>query len=162
MSINYLCVFEQVYEGEWVDDQPKCGEYREPNLDELTRFGSTRIRKEFYTFPPIGLADPKGVLDMEVTATRLEQSSKRGVSTGVFDADILAGAREAYDRIDINRVGFVPLQRSQEVFSMLGIDPTNFDLNIVFQELEIGAEAELSFPEIIDIAMYIYSNAGAA
>jgi len=154
----YYSSTRKIYEGEWVNDHPKCGEYRDPRSDELNRYGETKIRQEHFTLPPIGLEDPKGVLDTSITSVRLENSNKRGVSTGVFDVETVARAKEAYARMDINKVGSISARSSEVVFEALGINSQNFDLGQIFYELDIGETVELSFPEIIDIAMYIYSN----
>lgn len=152
----------KVYEGEWVNDQPKCGEYRDPRHDETIRFGKSRIRKEIYTLPELGLEDAKGVMDISIATVRLENALRRGISSGVFDSEALDRAKVVFSEADISRMGLLSLHLSSNVFESLGVDSKVVDMREVFHELDIGMDAELSFPEIVDIAMYIHTNMSQA
>jgi len=149
---------KKVYEGEWAEGSPKCGEYRDPNEVEMFRFGSSKIRDQSFTLPPIGLEDANGVLEMSISSIRLENAVRRGVSSGIFEGEALAKAKSVFCISDVHKNGLLPIYLTEDVFDSLGINSSITDLKAVFNELDIGVNAEISFPEIVDIAMYIYTN----
>jgi len=52
----------KVYEGEWAEDQPRCGEYREPTAEEeATKFCAPTVRSQSFGLPELALADAKQV-----------------------------------------------------------------------------------------------------
>eukprot|EP01035_Chromulina_nebulosa_P017113 gene17113-22627_t len=77
----------KVYEGEWSDDQARCGIYREPTQIEELRFEKSLIRKQDYTLPEIRLKDPKNVLSESLAILRADNAFKRGTVSHISEED---------------------------------------------------------------------------
>lgn len=95
----FYAATKKVYEGEWVEDEPRCGEYREPKPDELlyemANFRDPPISRETFPLPKIGLLDPQGTLDFAKTETRLMNATLKGL-THAPDADGLGYSQGPY------------------------------------------------------------------
>ena len=80
----FYAATRKVYEGEWVEDDPRCGEYRDPTRDETNfeddKFREPPIPRESFPLPAIGLLDPQGTLDLAKTETRLLNATLKGMT----------------------------------------------------------------------------------
>jgi len=156
----FYAATNKVYEGEWAEDQPRCGEYREPTREELSRFSEPTVRKQVFDLPEIRLEQPGEVLDMAITNVRMENSDRRGmVKTGnqpVLSEDNLEELRRIFGSLDSNREGVVVLGALGPFFGALGF-PDQMDDSMVglFNQLEIELDQAFSFPEAIDIVNYM-------
>jgi hypothetical protein len=149
----------KVYEGEWVEDSPKCGEFREPTEDEQRSFGKSTIRTSKFTLPECKLENVRSVLDTTVAATRNERAQFRGVSHGdAFSQELLKQAEELFENINIANSGEIMFQDSLKVLELLGVELTEEEQYELMQQLEINESSLISFPEVVDIAAFILSN----
>jgi len=160
----FYAATNKVYEGEWAEDAPRCGEYREPNKDETTRFGEPSVRKQNYILPEICLESPNEVLDMATTNVRMENSDRRGISNNSNNGDGPILSEENLDELRKifsalpSSMGNVQVQSLGPFFAALGFpsDISNDDTMInLFNDLELSMDSELSFPEAVDIVHYM-------
>ena len=148
----------KVYEGEWSENAPKCGEYREPTTEEMERFGTPNVRKQHYTLPGLELQNSRAVLDFSISQIRLEASERRGLASNNISNESLERAKEAFLAIDTENCGLISIYNLQGVFMELGLNLTDNDLSTVVSDLELDDDAKLSFPEMIDIVNFITAN----
>lgn len=150
----FYAATQKVYEGEWSDGNPRCGEYREPTAEESERFGSTLLRIEKFTLPNLSLSNAQSVVDLSVSSIRLENAVKRGiVNRNIFSQHHLEAANNAFIQLDSRSVGYLPWYKTSEVFRELGLDTSKLDMKQIITQLEMGENGDLTFPEIVDIAM---------
>jgi len=150
----------KVYEGEWADDQPRCGEFREPKGEEYNNFSEANVRTQKFDLPQIELENTREVLDKAVTAVRQENSSRRGISSGVtLSSEKLEQLQSLFTQVDVNNIGVVALQALDPLFEKLGLPCilTDQACMTLFTELDITLDTEISFPEAVDIAQYMLS-----
>jgi hypothetical protein len=157
-----------VYEGEWVDGAPQCGEYREPTSEEELRFRDPIIARESFDLPPLGLSDPQLILDMAKAETRINNAGRRGLEVPKgrespvsvpLSKECMNRAAVAFALLDVKGDGLVPLSLLKPFFEELGSDFTDDNIDAIRGELEIEADTALSFPEAIDIGTYLLTNA---
>jgi len=147
----------KVYEGEWVEDQPKCGEYREPHENEKNSFHPAAIRKETFTLPEIGLEAPHDVLETATTTVRMDNAERRGITSGVVLTETkVSELKGIYHSLPNSVTGLVALGALADLFGNLGLPPLEDPAMMsLFQELELTHESEVTFAEAIDIAQYL-------
>jgi hypothetical protein len=145
----------QVYEGEWVEDSPQCGEFRDPNADEQSRFGKPLIRKSGFRLPEIMLANTRAVLDCTIAATRTSRGHHRGIeSIQDMTHDSITTAESVFAEIDREGRGLVPFSDIFSVLQVLGVSLSEEEKEELLRVLEITPHTEVSFPEVVDIASF--------
>ena len=150
----------KVYEGEWAEDAPRCGEYREPTAEESTQFCTPSVRKQIFTVPEIELEQPGEVLDMAITNVRMENSDRRGIITKNSQVSLteenLDQLRQIFTKLDQEHVGSVRVELLGPFFHAVGF-PAELDEGMValFNQLDLELDSEVSFPEAIDILQYL-------
>ena len=152
----------QVYEGEWVDDAPKCGEYREPTREEELRFQEPTIARETFNLPKLGLLDPQSIIDMAKSESRISNAGRRGLEAPVatsISKERMCSAALVFGELSRADNGLVILSNLSPVFAELGSDFSQDNIDAIKRELEIDNDTGLSFPEVTDIALYLLSNA---
>lgn len=154
----FYAATNKVYEGEWVEDSPQCGEFRDPTDDEQKRFGKPLIRKSGFKLPELMLENTRAVIDCTVAATRNERASCRGVSAHGISQESMQIAEELFAEIDTACVGLIPFGSIVPVVAALGVNISESDLLELERVLEVSGETELSFPEVVDIAAFYESG----
>ncbi len=156
----FYAATNKVYEGEWAEGQPRCGEYREPTREEKSRFCEPTVRKQVYELPEIGLQQPGEVLDMAITNVRMENGDRRGIlksnNQPTLSEESLEELRRIFASLDNDRSGIVPLGNLGSFFGALGF-PYQFDDTMIsmFRDFEIELDSAISFPEAIDLVQYM-------
>jgi hypothetical protein len=147
-----------VYEGEWVDDSPKCGEFREPTEDELPRFGKAAIYKLKFALPPLMLENIRSVLDCTIAATRNSRALHRGVANSSaktnVENDMIERAERVFQEHDTTSSGVIPFNKIHFILEVLDVHLSQDDISDLMLQLEIMPNTGVSFPEIIDIATF--------
>jgi len=160
----------KVYEGEWLQDSPKCGEFREPEEEDL--FGESNIRRAAFMMPEIALAHPQDVLSCAVADTRLDRRSAKDLGRADISADVVEAAEQIFMWYVNNNAepndeeaetavaategpATVPFADLVEVFEALGVDLSPALALDVMEQFGIQEETSMSFPEIVDIASFI-------
>ena len=157
-----------------MEDAPRCGEYREPTMDEEQRFREPTIVRESFELPKLGLLDPQSIVDVAKSETRISNAGKRGLENGngnkglglepetnSISKECMNRASVAFSKLDVLGTGLVPLESLNSVFTELGSDFSGDNMDAIRHELEIERDTALSFPEVIDIALYLLSNVEA-
>ncbi len=147
-----------MYEGEWIEDSPRCGEFRDPTDAEVASMGDSSVFKHPFALPALDLKDSRAVLDCTVAATRLESSIKEGVANSGIDSDKLIAAERAFAELDSSGLGAVEASYLGSVFSKLGVYITPDDLSYVMRQFQLEDVTDLSFPEVVEIASFLLEN----
>lgn len=145
----------KVYEGEWVGDAPRCGEFRDPTPDEENRFGETAIRKGKFNLPNLGLADSRSVLDSATMETRIQRAVDAGMSRGYIEKSAVDRAEPLFNKLSHPVSHTAPLCGLGHVFEALGVELSEETLDGIAEQFEINISTELSFPEVVDIVSFI-------
>jgi hypothetical protein len=156
----FYAATRKVYEGEWADNQPFCGQYREPTKEELAKFGVADVRTSSFTIPEIGLQDSRAVLDQATIETRINRSVLRGTTGGMNPIGMSAIdiAQERFNSLDASKNGSIPFSSIGEVLALLGVVLDADDLETMRMQLEIGPQQQFSFPEVYDVANFLASS----
>lgn len=157
-----------MYEGEWVNGSPSCGEYREPTKEEEIRFREPSIARQCFELPQLGLLDSQSIMDIAKTETRIVNAARRGLDVAptagaeslgaIISKECISRAAITFAALDINGGGLLPLSALKPVFHELGSDFSDSNIEAIRLELEIEMDTSLSFPETVDIATYLVSN----
>lgn len=147
-----------MYEGEWVDDSPRCGEFRDPVDGEDTSFGDAAVYKHDFELPEVTLQNSRAVIDCTTAATRLECSVRRGVLESGIDESMLERAEKCFAELDTAENGAVQARFLGSVFSALGVFISPEDLGVVMGQFSMGDVDDLSFPEVVEIASFLLQN----
>lgn len=121
------------YDGEWVDDVPKCGAYTEMPPDPLAP--ASRVPDPI---PGVQLVDPNGVLSQrlaEVRAERAEHRAQRIKLEDHFTPEELDALRLAFDRIDIGESGAISREQLASAFMQVGMQPSEEEIAGVVAQL---------------------------
>jgi hypothetical protein len=150
----FYAATNKVYEGEWVEDSPRCGQFRDPNADEQKRFGKPLIKKSGFNLPDLMLKNTRAVLDTTVAETRNARAQFRGVDVATIDSDTINRAEQVFEEIDTERSGLVRFIDLGPVLEVLGVILNEDDVIELMNVLEINADTDISFPEAVDIASF--------
>lgn len=154
----YYAATNKVYEGEWVDDCPKCGEFRDPTESESASIGNPTVFKHQFDLPELSLKNSRAVLDTITAATRLECSVKQGILESGFSEETISHAEKIFSDLDTALHGSVEARFLGSVFSALGVYITPDDLLVVMSQFSMAAVEDLSFPEVVEIASFLLQN----
>ena len=143
-----------MYEGEWVEDSPRCGQFRDPDSEEQKRFGKPLIKKSGFALPELMLKHTRAVLDTTIAETRNVRASFRGVDVAAIDSETIRAAEEVFEQVDEGCTGLVRFMDLFPVLEALGVVLQEADIMELMNVLEIHEETEISFPEAVDIASF--------
>jgi len=143
------------YDGEWVDDAPKCGYYTEMPPDEFV--------------PASYLPDPLPVTEVKesekIIAQRLREiresralvRAKRVPVDEHFTPEELEALQVAFSRVDTSDRGAISLADLTQAFSQVGMEPTAEEIEQVLAHLgKSGApETMFSFAEFSQAADFL-------
>ena len=131
------------YDGEWVDDQPKCGACTEMPPDPLVA-----ASWEPDPIPGIQLKDADGVLEdrlAEVRAERAQVRAKRIKLEDHFTPEELDALRLAFSRVDTDKRGELSLAQLPAAFMQVGMEPTDDQIAGVIAQLHKPVNDTASF-----------------
>jgi len=143
------------YDGEWVDDLPKCGAYTEMPPDPLVS-----ASKSPEPLPVAQLRDPNGVIRGRIAEIRQERARHRAKRVPLdehFTPEELEALQVAFARVDVQETGEISLGEIGGAFSQVGMEPTDADMEAVMDHLGkvIGPEAAFTFAEFAQAADYL-------
>lgn len=157
----------QVYEGEWSSDAPRCGEYRDPTTDEEIKFKDQKVSIQRFQLPILGLLDSKDTTDDTKRKSRILNVAGKGLQVArihsestssppmVLSKERISRAAIAFCALNSSEEGLIPLNALKPVFSELGSDLSEDDMEAIAMELDIDMGTLLSFTEVADIAAYL-------
>jgi hypothetical protein len=152
-----------------VDDEPRCGVYRAPNREEEAKFREPSIIRESFSLPELGLKNSQSVVDMAKSETRIMNATLKGVASerlgpaaSILPAELsMQHAKEVFASIcDHSGAAFL-ISLGPVLKELLGTEVTRDDIVELAQQLEIGPDTPITFPDAVDIATFIKGNSGA-
>uniref|UniRef100_A0A7S3BCK0 MORN repeat-containing protein 3 n=1 Tax=Haptolina ericina TaxID=156174 RepID=A0A7S3BCK0_9EUKA len=131
------------YDGEWVDDLPKCGVYTEmppdPQVDDS---------KLPEPLPVTQLRDPDGIIRSRIEQIREDRSRHRATRIPLdehFTSEELEALQVAFARVDTEDRGEIPHEEMGAAFSQVGMDPSQEDIAAVLAHLGKDADPSPTF-----------------
>eukprot|EP00981_Chlorochromonas_danica_P010590 scaffold3290_cov165-Ochromonas_danica.AAC.33 len=160
-GLFYYASTRKIYEGEWHDDQPRCGEFRSPSQSEEIRFVRPLPKGLFFNdfqMPGLALADPQSVLSSAVVAVRSEAASNRDSEAWQLELDDETKERlkesfESFAKMHHISVHDLPKVLSEARFI---IDPR--DIEDIVSQLQEKETHDLSVEDVLDIASFLLRN----
>ena len=152
----------KVYEGEWAEDQPRCGEYREPTADEEARFCEPGVRKQKFDLPELALLEPQEVLGLATASVRSEHAARRGIASAYISPEALVEAKRVFVALDPQASGFVAFGQISHILFALGVSVfSSQHVEDLRRELDLGPDQPLKFTECVDIGQLVLSQTTA-
>mmetsp|Transcript_3380 Transcript_3380/g.4413 ORF Transcript_3380/g.4413 Transcript_3380/m.4413 type:complete len:369 (+) Transcript_3380:127-1233(+) len=150
----------KVYEGEWVDGSPKCGEYRSMDKHEVREGNIVDNGEGGFNLPSLTLKDPETILSDAITIVRQERAARfaaPGEQTRTFGADEVLELREKFQRYsDLNNKNFVPIGALRDLFEDVGGTYNEEELENLLWQLGADTDTEISFSEFIDLLALLW------
>jgi hypothetical protein len=131
------------YDGEWVDDSPKCGFYTEMPPDPAVPASS-----EPDPLPPTTLRDADGVIASrlrEIRDARAHHRAERVPLDEHFTAEELEALQVAFSRVDEAGAGALDLDQMRAAFLQVGMEPTDEEIAMVLEQLEKSDDGDATF-----------------
>ena len=143
----------KVYEGEWVDDTPRCGEYKDATAEEVGADGAAATAG--MPLPTLELLQPEGVLSACITKIRQERAVREAAGperTRSFKADELAVLRQIFAQCDPHATGAIACGELARAFAGCDLDIDAAQVDALLAELDADEATEITFAEFVDIA----------
>ena len=146
-----------MYEGEWVDDIPKCGEYQDAPIgsfpDDFGAASPAAVDAYSFDIPPLRLLGPTAVVSEAVANVRHSRAKKmEAPGLKVFDPTELEVLKKCFAEFDPDETGFIVCGDLFRLLQFAGIDVPEFAVNEVVASLEADAASQLSFAEFVDVS----------
>ncbi|CAM9683938.1 unnamed protein product, partial [Phaeothamnion confervicola] len=142
----------KVYEGEWAEDAPRCGTYRD--MDDAVV--DPDVPDESFPLPPLALQRPQTVLSDSIAAARAERARLLGQAGRAFQSAELDRLRLAFDDAGGGgRSGLLPAAALAPLLERIGIVVEESSAAALLEELQLAGEAgeemEISFADFVDV-----------
>ena len=145
------------YDGEWVDDAPKCGFYTELNSDDtVTSHAPVPV-------PRTDLLSPDTVLKERITGIRAVRAPVRARRVPLderFTAEELAALGVAFTRVDVQARGAITFAELPQAFLQVGMEPMEEALQALLIHMHKAADnvaaATFSFTEFAQAADFLF------
>jgi hypothetical protein len=160
-GIYYYKEKEKIYDGEWVNDIPKCGVYTaaEQFFEEVSELNedpseTPRFRKRKpRAIPQLRLADPDAMLAERIEAIQQERQAVRNLPyielEKLFSEEGLDDLRRIFSMADAEGTGNVKPTDLQALFSELGFAVTNLEIAQLMVDLDKTASDLLDFSDFV-------------
>lgn len=164
-GLFYYASTKKIYQGEWFEDQPRCGEFRSPNAEEELRFVRPPPKGVFhnpFSLPELALKNPRNVMELAISEVRIESLNKSltkpdGERLTLDPAD-LQRAKFIFTKLSGEESSTISIYSLAEVFKHLGLDLHEKDINEIIQQLELTESLEVSFAEVVEIAAFVHGQ----
>jgi hypothetical protein len=137
----------KVYEGEWVQDTPRCGEYKDASHADAARAGQP---DESFSLPELRLLRPKGVLN-EVVARIHNERAGRFQHGKAYTADEVTELQRLFDAADTSGEGQVPITQLHGLLLSAGAAVEEQTIAQLLTELQAGDTATIQFADMLGI-----------
>ena len=143
------------YDGEWVDNVPKCGFYSEMPPDPMVPASEVPD-----SLPAGKLRDSHGVIAARLAEIREERKHHRATRVPLdehFTAEELEALQVAFNRVDIDGKGTISFAQLPAAFSQVGMETTEEEMDEVLAYLnKTGSPDEpFSFAEFSQAADFL-------
>lgn len=106
-----------------------------------------------FSIPELGIANPKGIIDIATSEVRLKSLEKNGGVSAAITKDNLEKANEIFSSYAAD--GLITLDYLGGVLYALGLKLSDFDVNEIINQLELKDTQDVSFTEAVEIAAYV-------
>ncbi|GMI35205.1 hypothetical protein TrCOL_g6727 [Triparma columacea] len=139
----------KVYEGEWVDGAPKCGEFK----SMPPRGGGT---SETFLLPSLTLSDVQSVLSSAVAEVRQDRAARGGGGGGggAFNEKDLEQIKLAFKSFS-NEEGMVKIMDLQALLESLGVKVGAGELESLLERIGAEEDDDLTYAEFVDIVVVV-------
>ena len=143
------------YDGEWVDNAPRCGFYSEMPPDPLVPASEVPD-----SLPAGKLRDARGVISGRLAEIREERKHHRATRVPLdehFTPEELAALQVAFSRVDVGGTGVISFAQLPAAFSQVGMEATEEELGEVLAYLNKSdsPDAPFSFAEFSQAADFL-------
>ena len=138
------------YDGEWVNDVPKCGAYTEMPPDPMAP--ATEVPDPI---PNVELIDAEGVLAQRLAEIRSERAAVRTKRISLeehFTPEELDALHLAFSRTDADNSGMISVEMLPSAFGQVGMAPSAEEIASVVAQLGKPADATFIFAEFAQLA----------
>jgi len=121
------------YDGEWVDDSPKCGYYTEMPPDDLV---PASMLPE--PLPVVEVIDPEDIMEQRLLQIRDERAHVRAQRVPIdehFTPEELQALQVAFSRVDVTDSGSIPVSELPQAFQQVGMELSEEELQQVLVHL---------------------------
>ncbi|CAN0411923.1 unnamed protein product, partial [Ectocarpus sp. 12 AP-2014] len=138
----------KVYEGEWVEGTPKCGEYQDMPAVLVDR----SVPDGSFPLPELTLKRSSAVLSEAVAVIRNERAKRHGQPGRVFTTDEMDTLRESFATFDQPGDGLVSVSALVDILEHAGItDIEPEEVHALLEELQADPDTAISLPEMTEI-----------
>jgi hypothetical protein len=145
----YYYSTSKIYEGEWLDGTPKCGEFRALGPSEARSADTPNT--ETFNLPSLTLREPQAVLSGAVAEVR---QSKGGQGGSRFSDEDLGQIRLAFEAFQ-DEEGLVGVDRLGELIGSLGIGMEEGQMELLLEHLGAEEGDDISYAEFVDIVVVV-------
>jgi len=153
----------KIYDGEWVNDIPKCGVYTsaEEFFDEETEFDDDplsvpRFKKKTRPIPELRLANPDAVLAERIEAIQKERAAVRNLPfielEKLFSEEGLDDLRRIFAMADPDGSGNVVVTSLKNLFVELGFSVSDEEMAPLLVDLDKSAKDTMNFSDFVKAA----------
>jgi hypothetical protein len=119
-----------------------------------------------FSLPELGLANPRGIVDLAVSEVRLSSLNKSftRLSTpfSAINTSNMECAKERFQELNSaqgeGQSETVSIYQSKAVFAELGLNLSAADIDDIIGQLELRDSLQISFTEVVEIAAYIHGE----
>ncbi|KAJ1436081.1 hypothetical protein B484DRAFT_325311 [Ochromonadaceae sp. CCMP2298] len=164
-GLYFYASTKKIYQGEWYDDLPRCGEFRSPSTEEELRFARLLPKGIFqneFLLPGLTLANPTKIIDIAVSDVRmnsLHKSYAQEDSGQVYiRPEALEHALAVFNKITRGDSHVISIYEITDVMHELGLNLSSSDIQEIITQLQVKDTMELSFAEAVEIATFIHEQ----
>jgi hypothetical protein len=119
-----------------------------------------------FNLPELGLANPRGIVDLAVSEVRMNSLNKSftRLSTpfSVINTGNMECAKERFHELNSaqgeSQSETISIYQSKPVFAELGLNLSAADIDDIIGQLELRDSLDISFTEVVEIAAYIHGE----
>jgi len=115
------------------------------------------------------------VLGLSIAMARSENAGRRGVASAYISPDVLIEAQNVFSELasssssstaaaasssSSSASSVVNIRHLVQLLAVFGLQAGPHTMTEIMQELDVSDDAELTFPEVVDVAQYLLSESG--
>lgn len=163
-GIYYYKSKDKIYDGEWVNDIPKCGVYtsaeeffdEEAEFDEDPAAAPKFKRKKARPIPELRLANPDAILAERIESIQRDRAAVRNLPfielEKLFSEEGLDDLRRIFSMSDPDGSGEVPVTSLKNLFMELGFNVTEDELAQLLVDLDKTSKNNMKFSDFVKAA----------
>ena len=145
----------KIYEGEWVQDSPKCGSFRDATPDEC--HGTLPSVNEQFSLPALSLLEPEALLAKRVAELRQLRAGSGASIVRAFSDDELAVLRHVFTLEDKRKVGLVPAVSVGYLLERCRLPVDAVAVERLLSDLGADDDTRVTLAEFMDMAALLMS-----